>query len=403
MNTSPQTVAFVSPGWPPEKTPSGIATYVKNISDGLAAHGVGSRILSIAGVAAGTESGNVTDLSEIDRLGRTIWNRIGDRIRGSFGRDPGAARHLGRAISRSLSTGPRPMLVELEESFGIARWVRSRNVPCVVRLHGPWFINGPMYGETDPAEFRRRCDNEFLGIESAAGVTAPSRVVMEQTLAQLRRPPRHAAIIPNPVAMPESATRWNASAATARKILYVGRFERIKGPDVILAAFSRVIEKAPDAQLTFVGPDNGFQDDAGRTWSIDEYLGAHFPPPVRSRIRYLGALPRAAIEKLRVESSVAVVASRQESFSLALVESMAAGTPTIASNVGGMVEIIEDGKTGLMFRSAQPDHLAAQILSVFENPLLAESLSVAGIARSRQFTPVEVARQTLDFYRAVTA
>jgi glycosyltransferase involved in cell wall biosynthesis len=402
MSNSIKSVVLVSPGWPPEKTPSGIATYVKNIADGLAVHGVASRVFSISPIDPACRQSNVVDLSEIARANRTMASRLGDRVRTWVGADPGGAHHVGRAITSTLGMEPRSQLVEVEESYGIARWIRARNIPCVVRLHGPCFINGHLFGmDPDSHEFRHKCESEFLGIRCAAGVTAPSRVVMEQTLAQLPSLPQLTAVIPNPVAMSAPKSRWTMNGCSARKILYVGQFARIKGSDVLLAAFSRVIEKAPDAELVFIGPDRGFRDDAGRLWEMEEYLQSNLAPHVRTRIQFLGAQPREIIDELRLRCGVAVVASRHESFSLALAESLAAGTPTVASAVGGMLEILEDGRSGLLFRSEDPDQLAAHILRIFENPQLAESLSAAGMVAAKRFNPVEVAKQTLEFYQEV--
>lgn len=400
MSNIVRSVAYLCPGWPPERTPSGIATYVKNISDGLAVHGVSTRVLSIAPVAEDVSRQGVADLAEVDRKQRTLANRVADRILDQFGGD-GAARRVGRAASCVLSASPEAQLVETEESFGFARWIRVPAVPCVVRLHGPWFINGPMYGLPEPRAFERRCTSEFLGIESAAGLTAPSRTVMEQTLAKLRKPPALTAVIPNPVAVSTSDGRWRPESSVAGRILYVGRFERIKGADILLQAFSQVHQKLPDAELVFVGPDNGFRDDAGRVWSIDEYMQENLPAGARARVKFLGAQPRAVIEKLRLECGVAVVSSRQETFPLALLESLAAGTPTIASQVGGMTEVLEEGKNGLLFRSGDSSHLAARILELVGSPRLSAALSSAGMASSRRFNPAEVAKQTLEYYDEV--
>lgn len=402
MSKRVRSVALVSPGWPPERTPSGIATYVRNISDGMAALGVMSSVFSISPVDPAFRQTGIVDLSEIGRARRTMASRLGDWVRAHVGADPGGARHVGRAITCGLAMEPKPQILEIEESHGIARWIRAKDIPCVVRLHGPCVINGTLFGlDPDSREFRDKCASESMGIRCAAGVTAPSRVVMEQTLAQLHDAPRLTAVIPNPVAMPGSGERWTFAGCSPHRILYVGRFERIKGADVLLAAFARVLEKAPDAELVFVGPDSGFKDDAGRIWTLDEYLQKHIAPPVRGRIRFLGTQPRQTIDRLRRECGVAVVASRHESFSLALAESIAAGTPTVASAVGGMVEVLEDDKSGLLFRSEDPDHLAEQILKIMDSPGLAESLSTAGIRASRRFDPIEVARQTLEFYQEV--
>ena len=196
---------------------------------------------------------------------------------------------------------------------------------------------------------------------------------------------------------------WGAGHCVGNRILFVSRFERIKGPDIMLRAFSRVLETVPDAELDFVGSDDGFIDDAGRTWTLQDYLAAHLPVHAVHRVKYHGRLPRERIEELRKVSRVAVIASRHENFPLAAIESMCAGTPTIGSDVGGIPEIIRDEQTGLLFRAGDAEHLASQIGRILLGPDLSERLSAAAVGETSRFTSDAVALQTLGFYDTALA
>jgi glycosyltransferase involved in cell wall biosynthesis len=392
-------VGLVSPGWPLAAVPSGIVSYVDSMRTGFASIGVDASVLSIANVEARSRCERVINLERDVRRGviEGVFDRVLERI------DPQrqSARSVGRAITSALKANPDIQLLEIEESFGFARWIRSSHSPVIVRLHGPWFINGPASGVLDGQDFQKRCQGERLGIESSAGVSAPSASVLERTLSQLQRPPKFHAVIPNPTPAVDPSLRWRIDAAAPQRILYVGRFERLKGPDILLHAFAHLLASHKDAELIFVGPDNGFLDGAGRIWSLTEYLGSKFDASVRAKIKVLGAQPGDVVRRLRRECRVAVVSSRQESFGIAVVESLAVGAPTIGAAVGGVPEIIQDERNGLLFKPEDSQHLASQLRRVFDSPELALALSEAGLQSASRFYPTEVARKTLGFYDTV--
>jgi len=79
--------------------------------------------------------------------------------------------------------------------------------------------------------------------------------------------------------------------ADPKRILFVGRFDRHKGGDLIIDAFGRVLANVPDARLWFVGPDRGYIDTNGRTWHIEEYLRDRLPGALESkRVEWLDQL-----------------------------------------------------------------------------------------------------------------
>lgn len=396
-------VALVSPGWPVERTPSGIAAYVRNLKGGLSALGIAPRVISMSAVEPEHLASDIADASPGNGGAQGFVGKVLRRLNRAIDPMSEIPREGGLAIARTLSKHPDLQLVEIEESFGFSGWMKSVGMPVVVRLHGPWFINGPAYGVASNRDFARRCELEFRGMEVAAGITAPSRAVLEQTLARLRKPPLLSAVIPNPVNVGEVTDKWSASSMSPGRILYVGRFDRIKGPDILFKAFARVLTELPRSELCFVGPDYGFRDDAGTIWSIENYLSTHVSALVRKRITVMGTQPPQVIEKLRRSCNVAVIASRQETYPLAAVESLCAGTPTLGPRIGGVPEVIADEETGLLFRVEDPEHLASQLLRILNEPRLADALSSAAHASAGRFHPAAVARETASFYEKVLA
>ena len=153
-------------------------------------------------------------------------------------------------------------------------------------------------------------------------------------------PPR-TAVIPNPGPRPP-AVGWQAGAS--RRIVHVGRFERLKGSDVVLDAFAALAPRFPDVELAIVGPDLGMLRADGSLATFDEFLQARgYPAAVTARIRFHGALPTAEVAALRRTAAVTVVASRYENFPMTVLEAMADGCPLVATAVGGIPEMARDG------------------------------------------------------------
>jgi glycosyltransferase involved in cell wall biosynthesis len=96
---------------------------------------------------------------------------------------------------------------------------------------------------------------------------------------------------------------------------------------------------------------------------------------------------------------VLVCPSDHEPFGMVVLEALAAGRPVVASDSGGPAEILEHGKSGLLFRTGDPEALAAALLRLLADPSLARSLAEAGRLRVREaFARDRYARQMQEMY-----
>jgi glycosyltransferase involved in cell wall biosynthesis len=398
-----QRIGYLSPCWPPEQLPSGIASYVRNVAEGLRSLGVAVDTYSLCKVPPEYASDDVFDISTLLPQSDSRLSRAIDHIRRNRNMADFIASAFGSALSRAVYALPeqrRPQLLELEETFGIARWVRTPGIPMVIRLHGPWFLNGPMYGLPLDRQFRLRCASEYRAVRYAAGVSAPSRYVLNQFLGKLDAQDVPSEVIPNPVPPVPPNFLWKPPNDGVIRILYVGRFERIKGPDIALEAFALVQKRLANVEFIFAGSDNGFVDDEGHTWSIKDYLASRLAPAAASRVRFLGKVSKARLDELRRECRVGVVASRNESFSITAIEFQRAGVPTVAPAVGGIPEIIEHERTGLLFPAGESGALAEAILRLLTEDELSARLGAEGRTSSQRCDPVAVAEQSMAFYKS---
>jgi glycosyltransferase involved in cell wall biosynthesis len=188
-------------------------------------------------------------------------------------------------------------------------------------------------------------------------------------------------------------------------MLFVGRFDRHKGGDLVIDAFHEIATKDPNAELLFAGPDRGYHDGAGKMFNMIQYVENRISEgDVRRRWRWLGPKSQSAIAELRRCAAVTVVASRYENFPMTVVEAMAFGTPLVAPNAGGISEIIRDGETALAFRAGDSSDLAAKIRLLFDHPELAAKLAASARKdHEARLSPKVIAPQMAAFYARVLA
>ena len=395
-------VALFSPGWPPGRVANGIVTYVGQISDGLARKNHRAYVIAPHAAAGATDlpALSLSDVREpqLQQLAQRALTRIPQ------------VEPIGATLGIQLAAGVRQLcqqhdigLLELEESFG-ASWFLQQliDVPVVVRLHGPWFLNGIALGVAQDAAFARRNAAERRGMRSADGLTAPSRDVLEAVRRTHGIQLSHAAVIANPAPVVAAERRWTPATSDQQSILFVGRFDRHKGGDIVIDAFAQIAAACPTARLIFVGPDRGFTTAAGQLFDLPGYVRARLPEATAALVDVRGPLSAVQIEPLRRSACVTIIASRYENFGLALVEALAFGCPTVASNTGGNPEILTDGKTGLLVRPNDPADLARAVIELFNDPTRAAAFGQAGaVDLAARLAPDRIASETWDYYRSV--
>ncbi len=403
----PLSLAFYCPRWPPGNTSNGIVTYVGAIVPALEMQGHVVSVLSPS-PAGRTATEGVYDIERY-KAGQTLAERVLDRLAWLRGRNHGVER----VVSRSIATATRlaimehgVQLLEIEESFGWSLGVRRKiPIPLVVRLHGPWFLNGTANGYPADAALRARVKKEGLALSAADGITAPSLDVLERTRAYYGLALEQAEVIPNPVPDTPVGADWNTSDKKTHDIIFVGRFDLHKGGDTIVDAFRRVVERIPQARLRFVGLDRGISGKDGRKWTIRDYIDDRIPGARQSgRVEWLDHQPHAALVGLRRQAAVTVVCSRYEAFGLTATEAMSQGCPLVATAAGALSEIVQDGVNGLVCRPDDPEDLAEKLCLLLENPSYAERLGRQAAVDCRQrYDPGLLAARTVDYYQRVIA
>lgn len=146
----------------------------------------------------------------------------------------------------------------------------------------------------------------------------------------------------------------------------VAELSPIKDHSTFLRAARSVVDRLPSARFLVIG-------DGARRSEL-EALSAELG--LDDNVRFTGV--RRDIPRLLGGIDVFTLSSLSECFSIALLEAMACGRPTVCTDVGGNGEIVDDGRTGHLVPPQDPDRLAARLLDLFADPVAARRMGQAG-------------------------
>ncbi|TAK63664.1 MAG: glycosyltransferase family 1 protein [Dehalococcoidia bacterium] len=194
----------------------------------------------------------------------------------------------------------------------------------------------------------------------------------------------------------EFARRRLGLKSTERIILFVGRIEPLKGIDILIDAAAQLHEDENFAVL-IVGGDARAREQIEALRSQAAALG------VDHHISFVGAVEHHELPLYYNAADVCVVPSHYESFGLVAVESMACGTPVVASRVGGLTTTISDGETGYLipWRCAEP--FAERLELLLDNDELRASFGRAGREAVERFRWSHVTDAVASLYDDVLA
>ncbi len=390
----------MSPAWPSDWAANGIATYVDRVVGSLRRIGHQPTIIA----CESSHNDLPADVYVLAQEPRSYVSRVLDPVAFRLCPDRAFRRHFSVRIlsaTRRAIAKRHVELLEMEETFGVAQLVTKQlDIPVLVRLHGPRLAGREAPKGSLNAADRLAMRHERSTLLHADAISAPSCDVLEKARVHYGLALPDAAVIPPPAPVVSEQNRWRLSECQANRILFVGRFDRHKGGDLVIDAMRTILRHHPAARLSFVGPDRGFVDDAGRMWTLPEYL-AERARDVASSVDWLGQQPPAVVDALRRQSFLTVVASRYENMAIVVLEAMAYGCPLVATRAGGLEESIVDGVNGLMCRSGDAADLGSTIVRLLNAPDLATKLGEqAARQAATRFHPDTIARETNAIHRS---
>ena len=207
-------------------------------------------------------------------------------------------------------------------------------------------------------------------------VVSPSEEVMRQGVAARTCSPERTVVIPNAV----DTRRYSASRTPSDpvRILSVGRLAFPKD-------FTTLNRAIADLDGPFVAAVAGDGPERSEREAEAAALG------IAARIEFLGT--RHDVPELLGAADIFVLSSRSECLPMSIIEAMAAGAAVVASDVGGVPELVVDEKTGILVRPGDPEALTAALARLIHNPELRREMGEAGRRRARELFDVELLRE----------
>ncbi len=239
-------------------------------------------------------------------------------------------------------------------------------------------------GDLEP-EWRERAEAEIIGCADAICVSCSEEE--RQFLRLYGQPAGKIEIIAPGV---EHAFFAPGDRSGARKaldlpadspvLLFVGRIQPLKGPDVAVRALAAL--RRSDALLLIVGGASGSEGD--QEMQLLQTLMTELG--VEDQVRFIEPQPHHILSTYYRAADAVVVPSRSESFGLVALEASACGVPVVASGVGGLLTLVDHGSTGFLVPDRDPQLYAQYIGEILDNPDDAALMGQRGAVRARQYT-----------------
>jgi spore coat protein SA len=280
--------------------------------------------------------------------------------------------------------------------------------PIVLHMHGEWLT------QLDPRLVERWTRHADLIIGVSEHVTDKIR----------RRFPRLASrchtiymgVDPDDF---DGSTQPVTPGPASQRLLYVGRISPEKGLHLLLDAFVIVADRYPNATLKIVGPEwpmpraflVGVTDDpriaalgAFYDGSYLAHLRQRLPESLVRRVTFVDLVVHEEVSTHFLDADLYVNPSFSESLGMSIIEAMASQLPVVATNVGGVPEVVENGVTGLLVEPSDPSALADTIVSLLGDERLRMSMASAGRKRALQhFAWDTITANVMTLYRALLA
>jgi N-acetyl-alpha-D-glucosaminyl L-malate synthase BshA len=241
---------------------------------------------------------------------------------------------------------------------------RGHHLPFITTLHG---TDITLVG----------LDHSYLpitrfGIEQSDGVTAISSYLRDRTrvafgitseIEVIRNFVNCDVYVRNPALVDAMRSRY--AAPGERLLVHLSNFRPVKRIRDVVEVFARVARELP-ARLMLIGD--------GPDRSVAEYLAREHH--IQDRVHFIGKQDN--VNELLPLADLMLMPSEMESFGLAALEAMACGVPTIATDVGGVPELIDDGRNGLLFKVGDVDSMAAAAIALMRDETRLRQMSEAG-------------------------
>jgi D-inositol-3-phosphate glycosyltransferase len=280
------------------------------------------------------------------------------------------------------------------------RW----GVPLVHSMHTMAKVKNDALADGDNPEPLSRVIGEEQVVEAADMLIANTDVEAKQLIELYDADPARVEVVPPGVDLevfrpfPQAEARASLGLPLdADVLLFAGRIQPLKGPDVLLRAVAALLERQPWRRPRLVVPVVGGPSGTGleRPQALAD-LAAQLG--LRDVVRFVPPVTQPELARWYSAATVVAVPSYNESFGLVAVEAQATGTPVVAAAVGGLTTVVRDGRSGLLVPGHRTDDWADALERVLSDDALRARLAAGALRQAGRFSWDATAEATLEVY-----
>jgi D-inositol-3-phosphate glycosyltransferase len=391
----PRRVAMVSVHTSPLDQPGtgdagGMNVYVVELSRRLAAHGVEVDLVTRA------TSSDLPPAVELEP-GVTVRHVTAGPFEGLAKEDLPAQLCAFTSGLMRVEAAREPGWYDLIHSHywlsGQVAWLAAErwDVPLVHSMHTMAKVKNLTLAEGDQPEPEARAIGEAQVVAAADRLVANTDEEADQLIDLYDAHPSQVVTVPPGVDLdvfspgPKSAARRALGIPEdAYLLLFVGRIQPLKAPDVLLRAAARLVSMRPELRDRLVvavvgGPSGSGRAQPRALQALAADLG------LRDATRFVDPVPQDGLPDWYRAADVTVVPSYSESFGLVAIESQACGTPVVAASVGGLHTAVADGRSGLLVDGHDPDDYAAVLAELAAGGRRVEALARGAVEHATRF------------------
>jgi D-inositol-3-phosphate glycosyltransferase len=285
------------------------------------------------------------------------------------------------------------------------RW----NVPLLHSMHTMAKVKNASLAEGDAPEPAGRMIGEEQVVAVADRLIANTELEAQDLIGLYGAEPDRVAVVPPGVDLdvfrsdgPDGRARARARlglCADAELLLFVGRIQPLKAPDVLLRGVERMVAMHPERRERLIvavlgGPSGNGLDRPEELQKLAVELG------IGDLVTFHQPVGRAVLADWYRAADLVAVPSYNESFGLVAVEAQACGTPVIAARVGGLATAVQDGVTGLLVTGHDPINWGVNLADLLDAPRRRAAMSAAAVTHAQRFSWDRTVEDTLEVYAA---
>ena len=268
-----------------------------------------------------------------------------------------------------------------------ARW----GIPLIHSMHTLAKVKNAALAESDTPEPTGRLIGEQQVVDASDRLIANTDQEAEQLISLYGADPERVAIV-HPGVDLETFRPGDQALARAHLglpphapvLLFVGRIQPLKAPDILLRLAAELLERDPERyrDLTVVvvgGPSGTGLAEPHHLTRLARQLG------ISERTRFVKPVGQRELAEWYRAADIALMPSYNESFGLVAVEAQACGTPVVAAKVGGLVTAVRDGESGLLVPGHDPADYATACARLLDQPGLLERMRTGARKHAAEF------------------